>query len=92
MSIKNLVKILDEIDYPVFMEIIDCIWYKDSAEVYWNTQDSKEDLSEREGETYSSELLNGETIYDGYLVVNGDTGCGETVTYFFNLEKEVSFD
>lgn len=25
------------------------------------------------------------------FVVNGDNGCGETITYFFNLSKEVKF-
>ena len=92
MSIEKLQKILDEIDYPVMVEIVDYMWVKvDGCEIHWNTDDNKADLENGDDNTYSCELNNGNTVYDGYLVVNGDTGCGETVTYFFNLSKEVKF-
>ena len=90
MSIKRLQKILDEIDMPVMMEVIECVWYKTPYEIKWNTDDCKEDLSNGDNNSYSIEFY-GTTVYQGYLVVNGDTGCGETVTYFFNLSKEVKF-
>lgn len=91
MSVKKLQKILDEIDYPVMVEIVDCLWANMDGSIYWNTDNNKTALEYVVGETFSLEVLNNETIYDGYLVVNGDTGCGETVTYFFNLSKEVKF-
>lgn len=91
MSVKKLQKILDEIDYPIMVEIVDCLWTRQYPEVMWNVNDNKVDVEERDGETYSCEMRCGTIEYDGYLVVNGDTGCGETVTYFFNLSKEVKF-
>ena len=91
MSIKKLRKILGEIDYPVMIEVVDCMWTQTPDVVMWNVYDNKEDLECVDGETYSCEMRCGTVEYDGYLVVNGDTGCGETVTYFFNLSKEVKF-
>jgi len=91
MSVKKLQKILDEIDYPVMVEVVDCIWANMGVAIYWNTDDNKSALEYLLGETFGLEVTTSETTYDGYLVVNGDTGCGETVTYFFNLSKEVKF-
>lgn len=92
MSIKKLKEILDEIDHPVYVEIVDCCWAEDGyPSVCWNTDDNEDDLENGDGNTYSIELIGGQSEYDGYRVVNGHTGCGETVTYFFNLEKEAKF-
>lgn len=93
MSIKKLQKILDEIDYPVLMEIIDHVWCREEGEndFFWNTEDILVDLEDRDGDTYSTEAFEGWDEFDGYLVVNGHNGCGQTITYFFNLSKEVKF-
>ena len=91
MSIQKLKEVLNEIDYPVLMEIINYAWTQSPNEVQWNEDDNWEHLEFGDGNTYSCEVRGGSEKYDGYLVVNGDTGCGETVTYFFNLEKEVKF-
>ena len=93
MSIKKLQKILDEIDYPVLMEVIDCAWCREEGEndLFWNTENILVDLEDRDGETYSTEAFEGWDEFDGYLVVNGHNGCGQTITYFFNLSKEVKF-
>ena len=91
MSVKKLQKILDEIDYPVMVEVVDCIWANMDGSIYWNTYDNQAALEYLLGETFGLEVNNAGTTYDGHLVVNGDTGCGETVTYFFNLSKEVKF-
>ena len=91
MSIKKLQKILDEIDYTVLMEIVDHAWRRDEYRVEWNTDNNLDDLEGGDGDTYSVEMYESTAEYDGYLVVNAHTGCGETVTYFFNLSKEVKF-
>ena len=91
MSIKRLQKILDEIDMPVMMEVIECVWRRDEYTVEWNTDNNLNDLEGGDGDTYSVEMYEGTAEYDSYLVVNAHTGCGETVTYFFNLSKEVKF-
>ena len=93
MSVSKLKEILDEIDYPVLMEIVDCCWYQDTGNNYfqWNGEDSLEDLEDEDGETYSMQGFDGTYSYNGYLVANGDNGCGQTITYFFNLSKEVKF-
>ena len=93
MSIKKLQKILDEIDYPVLMEVVDCVWCRDEINCYfqWNYGDNLEDLENEGGDTYSMEAFEGCFEYNDYLVVNGHNGCGQTITYFFNLSKEVKF-
>lgn len=92
MSISKLKEVLDELDYPVLMEIVDCIWHQeDYVDISYNTDDNKEDLENGDGDTYSVEPLCGYVEYDGYRVFNCDNGCGETITYFFNLNKEVKF-
>lgn len=89
MSIKKLREILNQIDHPIYVEIVDCCWVEDGFDIHWNTDDNEDDLENGDGNTYSMESVGGQSEYDGYRVVNGHTGCGETVTYFFNLEKEV---
>lgn len=93
MSVSKLKEILDEIDYPVLMEIVDCIWCHEEGEyeIYWNTENILVDLEDHDGDTYSTEAFEGTYEYNGYLVVNGHNGCGQTITYFFNLSKEVKF-
>ena len=91
MSVNRLREILDQIQYPVLMEEVDCIWQRDCnrGEITWNRDDSLEDLRNGDGETYSIEPIGECCEYDGYLFINAATGCGETVTYFFNLQREV---
>lgn len=91
MSVKNLQKILDEIDYPVMVEVVDCVWCLDGFDFNWNTDDDQDDLENGDGNTYSMEMFEGCYEYQGYTVVNGHNGGGQTITYFFNLSKEVKF-
>ena len=89
-SIETLKKIFDEIDYPCYIEFVDCVWmYNGNNGIYYNTDDSVRDMEYEEGMTYSLEFRDGSHEHEGYLIVNGDTGCGDTVTYFFNLDKEI---
>lgn len=89
MSVKVLKEILEEIDIAIMMEVVECIWSRDGFDFSWNTDDDEDDLENGDGNTYSVEVRGGVAEYDGYLVLNADTGCGETVTYLFNLSKEV---
>lgn len=91
--IDKLKEALADIDYPVLMEIIDCAWCREDGEndFFWNSENSLADLEDRDGETYSTEAFEGWDEYSGYLIVNGHNGCGQTITYFFNLSKEVKF-
>ena len=91
MSIKKLQEILDEFDYPVLMEIVDYSWTRcdDNGYFSWNSSDNLEDLENVDGDTYSVETFEGFSEYDGYVVVNAHDGCGQTITYFFNKEKEI---
>jgi len=91
MSVSKLKEILGDIDYPVLMDIVDCAWRRDEYTVEWNTDNNLDDLEGGDGDTYSVEIFEGNAEYDGHLVVNAHTGCGETMTYFFNLSKEVKF-
>ena len=90
-SIKTLKKIFDEIDYSCYVEFVDCIWMfmNDGDEIYYNTDDSVEDLENEDGNTYNLYIREGSHKHDNYLIVNGDDSCGNTITYFFNLEKEI---
>ena len=93
MSIQKLKEVLDEIDYPVLMEIVDSVWSRNGDdEIYWNEDDNMDDLESQDGNTYSAEPFEGSFEYDGFLIVNGNNGCGQTITYMFNLDKEVEFE
>lgn len=88
MSVSKLKEILDEIQYPILVEIVDHEWFKDSyPSICWNTKGDFDDLSN----TFSVETIGSGTNYDGYFIINAYSGCGEAVTYFFNLSKEVKF-
>jgi hypothetical protein len=91
MSVSKLKEVLDAIDCPIMVEIVECMWVRRPWEVKWNLDDSKEDLENGDDNTYSCGTRGCSSEYDGYLVVNGDTCCGQTITYFFNLSKEVKF-
>lgn len=91
MSVNKLKEIIELIDIPIYLGVIDNAWYADGFDIHWNTDDNEDDLENGDENTYSVETIGAPTEYDGYYVVNASTGCGETVTYFFNLSKEVKF-
>lgn len=88
MSVAKLFEIITEIDYYVNVEIVDCVWYQSGGSFMWNTDGIVSDLIEGDGNTYSGESTMRGKVYDGYYVVNLDNGCGDTLTYFFDLSKE----
>lgn len=75
------------------IEVEDCIWVETEYDITWNTEDNLIDLSNENGETYSGEIMGCASLeWEGYKVVNLDTGCGAQVTYLFPLDKEVKSD
>lgn len=90
MDIEKLVEILDEIDYPVLIEVdLESIWHIDGNDVTWNSDGNRNDLEEGEGDTYSGYLPEGYHVQGDYLVCNVDTQCGQWVTHIFSIYKEV---
>ena len=89
-DIKLLKSLFDKIDYPCYVQFVETVWTFDSEHViFYNTDDDQEDLENQDGETYSVDLREGWIKHDGYLVVNCGDGCGNTITHFFKLEKEI---
>lgn len=92
MSVLSLKRFITAVGYPVNIEVIEDFWYRDSYGIGWNTDGNLEDLEDGNGNTYSMEYESQGKDFEGYFVVNGNDGCGNTVTYLFNLDKEVSFE
>lgn len=75
------------------IEVKDCVWLETEYDITWNTEDNLIDLYNGCGETYSGETLRDGTVdWEGYRIVNLDTGTGATMTYLFPLDKEVKSD
>lgn len=89
LDVLLLKSIFSKIDYPCNVEFIDSLWTMDECQITWNEDDSEKDLLDGEGNTYSIEYYSGWIEFDGYIVVNGDNGCGDTITYFFKHDKEL---
>lgn len=90
MNVEKLVEILDEINYPVLMEVdLESIWRIEDGEITWNSEGNRNDLEDGEGNTYSGYLPEGFHVQGDYLVCNVDTQCGQWVTRIFSVYKEV---
>jgi len=90
MSVAKLKEVIESCPVEMNVEVIDHFWFRTQNEIRWNTGNCVEDLDDRDGETYSVEYYHGTEEWDGYLVVpNANDGCGNTVTMFFNLKKEI---
>lgn len=90
MNVEKLVEILDEINYPVLMEVdLESIWRIEDNEITWNSEGDRNDLEDGEGETYNGYLPEGFHVQGDYLVCNVDTQCGQWVTRIFSVYKEV---
>jgi len=81
------------LDSSLFLDfdLIENIWTRPSEDtIYWNGDDSKEDLESGDGETYSIETYHGPFYEDeDYLLIAGNNGCGDTSYYLFLKEKEI---
>ena len=86
---KEVDSLLERLQYLPYMVTIDKMWYQSETEFCWNTDNNLEDLENRDGNSYSTEVLSVPFEEDGCIIVNGDNGCGETITYVFLKDKEV---
>lgn len=87
---EQLKLLLESIEYPHLMDVIDTCWYIEDDTVMWNSDDNLKDLFLENGETCSGYLPEGVAEWEGYTVANYDTGCGQWVTMLLNNEKQVS--
>lgn len=92
-KVDTLKQFIFETEGLPLIEVKDCIWLETEYDITWNTEDNLIDLYNGEEETYSGEILCGASLeWEGYKVVNLDTGCGAQVTYLFPLDKEIKSD
>lgn len=89
---SQLKLLLDSIDYPHLMDIINHPWYIEGNEVHWNSENNLLDLYNQEGQTFGGWLPEGKGVWEGYTVVNYDTQCGQWVTLLLNNEKQVTIE
>ena len=89
---QQLKELLEDVNYPHLMQVIDNNWFIDKDEVGWNTEDNLLDLCNQEGETYGGELPEGVGEWEGHTVANYDTGCGQWITLLLNNEKQVTVE
>ena len=86
---EQLKELLESIEYPILIDMIENMWYISDDTVYWNTDDNKADLLDGEGKTYCGYLPEGVGEWCGYTVANHDTQCGQWVTLLLNNEKQL---
>lgn len=89
---KEIDGLLERLHHLPYMVTIDKRWCQSSDEFCWNTDNNLEDLENRDGNTYSTEITSTPFEDDGCIIVNGDNGCGDTITHVFLKENEVKFD
>ena len=87
---EQLKKLLESIDYPHLMDVIDHLWYINGDSVKWNSDNNLKALAYEEGNTYGGWLPEGVAEWEDYTVANYDTGCGQWVTLLLNNEKQVT--
>lgn len=89
---EQLKELLDNIDYPHLMDVIDHPWYINGDSVYWNTDNSLKDLAYQDGKTFGGYLPEGVAEWEGYTVCNHDTQCGQWITLLLNNDKQISVE
>lgn len=78
-TIKQFIKWTEHLAY---VEFIESEWQtRDDDEVVW-------ELLEDDEFDYSAEIHN-ILRKDGFVIVNGDNGCGTPLTYIFEASKEI---
>lgn len=83
-KIEAIKQLLDQLDYPVLFEIVDCVhWCHDGDSFMWADNDSN---------IYSAESREGYVIWESHTIGNGDTCCGPWVTYCFHNDKELDME
>ena len=76
-KIKSLQK---ELDGYAYLETTDCEWFKTEDNVWWVDEDCS---------VYSGEFRQGSLSRNDSVLINIDTGCGDTVTMVFKKDKQL---
>lgn len=80
---EKIKSLQEELDGYAYLETTDCEWFKNEDEVTW---------VDEEDSVYSGEFNQGSLSRDDSVLINIDTGCGETVTKVFKKELQLSED
>ncbi len=84
MSLFEKIKsIEEELENYSYLETTEHCWYKNEDEVKW---------VDKENDVYSGEYYQSVFEKDDCVLVNMDTGCGETVTQVFKKELQLTED
>lgn len=89
MSITKLKNIIEGIPYNILIDFVEHPWFRGDFEILWNKDNNIDDLKNGEGNTFQVEYYRDGVEHEGYFIVNVDNGCGEMITTFFNMDKEV---
>ena len=84
MSLFERIKALEEeLDHYLYIETVQYDWCTHDGEVKWVNG---------EGEIYSGEYNTGSLSRDDSVIINIDTGCGETTSVVFLKRDQLSID
>lgn len=78
---KEVKDLLDSLICDTYMLAIEKVFTINEDEVSW-----------LDNEIYSAEILEGVTRQDDCVFINASSGCGETITYVFPKDLEVTED
>lgn len=83
MTKEEIRKFIEWTNNLAYVEFIEDDWQLCNGDVSWSLLDDGYF-------NYSAEVLrDSPLIKDGFVIMNVDTGCGETITYIFEAHKEV---
>ena len=79
--IDSAKKLIELTDIPVYIELMINVKYRQSdRELQWIS----------EGDEYGIDYISCHQEQDGLFIANGDNGCGETITYIFDLDNKLT--
>lgn len=89
MNKQKLTELLEWFEGIAYVEYHpNCKWHYTEYDVHWNSEDYQ--FSEDLDFEYSAELLRPSPLRkDGFVIMNVDNGCGDTITMIFDEDKEV---
>lgn len=84
---EQLISIIEELDLPINIESVPYLWYLSNDETYgaFNTSGS----FERDDHQYSFEVRDLCERDGDYWLINGDDGCGNTITHILQESLRV---
>lgn len=83
MTKEKILEFIKWTENMAYVEYWDCNFQINNEELFWKLEDDEW--------VYSSERLHNDVLYKhGFVIINADTGCGETCTYIFEGDKEIN--